>query len=150
MIQNLPLYITIVFVLTTVLALLIFHYAMLNSTSDNSVGNAKIILSILSFWLVIQAVISLNEFYARDTTSIPPRFAFAIIPPFITILILFLTKRGLVFIDNLPLLNITYLNIVRIPVEIVLYWLFLYKAVPRLMTFEGKNFDIISGITAPL
>ncbi|HXB42955.1 MAG TPA: hypothetical protein VNV85_02815 [Puia sp.] len=150
MIQSLPLYITIVFILTTAFAVLIFHYAVLNSTSNRSAGTARIILSIFSFWLVFQAVISLNEFYIRDTTSIPPRFALAIIPPFITILILFLTKRGLVFIDNLPLLNITYLNIVRIPVEIVLYWLFLHKAVPRLMTFEGKNFDIISGITAPL
>lgn len=149
MIQNLPFYITLVFVLTTVLALLIFHSAVSNSTSANSAGNSKIILSILSFWLVIQAVISLNEFYATDTTSIPPRFAFAILPPFITILILFLTKRGLAFIDNLPLINITYLNMVRIPVEMVLFWLFLYKAVPRLMTFEGKNFDLISGITAP-
>jgi hypothetical protein len=149
MIQNLPLFITIVFVLTTALALLLFHFAVLNSTSDNSVGNAKIILSILSFWLVIQAVLSLNDFYSADTTGIPPRFAFAIIPPFVTILILFLTKRGLAFIDNLPLINITYLNTVRIPVEIVLYWLFLHKAVPKLMTFEGRNFDIISGITAP-
>ena len=149
MIENLPLYISIVFGLTTVLTLLLFHYAVLNSTSDNSVGNAKIILSIISFWLVIQAILSLNEFYAADTTGIPPRFIFAILPPFVTILILFLTKRGLAFIDNLPLINITYLNIIRIPVEIVLLWLFLHKAVPKLMTFEGKNFDIISGITAP-
>src|SRR5580700_4447858 len=104
MIQSLPLYITIVFILTTAFAVLIFHYAVLNSTSNRSAGTARIILSIFSFWLVFQAVISLNEFYIRDTTSIPPRFALAIIPPFITILILFLTKRGLVFIDNLPLL----------------------------------------------
>lgn len=149
MIENLPLYISVVFALTTVLALVLFHYAVLDSTSDNSVRNAKIILSILAFWLVIQGVISLNDFYANDTTGIPPRFAFAIIPPLITILILFLTKRGLAFIDNLPLINITYLNMVRIPVEIVLYWLLLHKAVPKLMTFEGRNFDIISGITAP-
>jgi len=150
MIENLPIYITIVFALTTVLTLLLFHFAVLNSTSDNSVGNAKIILSILSFWLVIQAVLSLNDFYSADTTGIPPRFAFAIIPPFVTILVLFMTKRGLAFIDNLPLLNITCLNMVRIPVEIVLYWLFLHKAVPKLMTFEGRNFDLISGVTAPL
>jgi hypothetical protein len=149
MIENLPVYISIVFALTTVLTLLLFHNAVLNSTSDNSIGNAKIILSILSFWLVIHAVLGLNDFYSADTTGFPPRLAFAFVPPFVTIFILFLTKRGLAFIDNLPLINITYLNIIRIPVEIVLYWLLLHKAVPKLMTFEGKNFDIISGITAP-
>ena len=42
------------------------------------------------------------------------------------------------------------MHIVRIPVELVLLWLSIYKTVPDLMTFEGRNFDIISGITAPL
>ncbi len=44
----------------------------------------------------------------------------------------------------------TILHIVRIPVELVLLWLYLQKAVPELMTFEGNNFDIVSGITSPL
>ncbi len=43
----------------------------------------------------------------------------------------------------------TYLNVVRIPVEIVLFLLFLHNAVPEIMTFEGRNFDIIAGISAP-
>jgi hypothetical protein len=38
---------------------------------------------------------------------------------------------------------------VRIPVEIILFWLFINRAVPELMTFEGRNFDILEGITAP-
>jgi len=35
-------------------------------------------------------------------------------------------------------------------VELVLWWLMLYGKVPELMTFEGRNFDIIAGITAPI
>ena len=42
------------------------------------------------------------------------------------------------------------LHVVRIPVEFVLYGLYVYKAVPELMTFEGRNYDIISGLTAPI
>ncbi len=38
----------------------------------------------------------------------------------------------------------------RIPVEIVLFWLFQNKAIPELITFEGRNFDIIAGITAAI
>ncbi|SFH45031.1 hypothetical protein [Pedobacter insulae] len=72
-----------------------------------------------------------------------------ILPTILTIIILFVTQKGRQFIDSLPLKNLTYLNVVRIPVEIVLFWLFLNKAVPELMTFEGRNFDIIAGITAP-
>lgn len=36
-------------------------------------------------------------------------------------------------------------NVVSIPVEIVLLLLYLHLAVPRLMTFEGGNIDILSG-----
>lgn len=46
--------------------------------------------------------------------------------------------------------TLTLVHIVRIPVEIVLYWLFLYEKVPELMTFEGRNFDILAGLTAPI
>jgi hypothetical protein len=74
---------------------------------------------------------------------------FGIFPALLTIILLFVTKAGRQFVDSLPLKNLTYTNIVRIPVEIVLFWLFLNKAVPELMTFEGRNFDIASGITAP-
>jgi hypothetical protein len=41
-------------------------------------------------------------------------------------------------------------HIVRIPVEITLFMLSTYKLVPELMTFGGRNFDILSGITAPI
>ena len=34
--------------------------------------------------------------------------------------------------------------------EIVLFWLFMYKTIPVELTFEGRNFDIISGVTAPI
>jgi hypothetical protein len=34
-------------------------------------------------------------------------------------------------------------------VELVLFWLFLNNTVPELMTFTGRNFDILAGITAP-
>jgi hypothetical protein len=44
---------------------------------------------------------------------------------------------------------LTLLHIIRIPVELGLYWLFIYKAIPQLMTFEGRNFDILVGLTVP-
>lgn len=39
---------------------------------------------------------------------------------------------------------------VRLPIEIILLQLFIYRMVPELMIFEGINFDIIMGITAPI
>ncbi|MGB0850915.1 MAG: hypothetical protein ACPGTP_06695 [Bacteroidia bacterium] len=63
---------------------------------------------------------------------------------------LFLTEKGRLFIDSLDVQTLTLLHTVRIPVEICLLWLSIQKLIPELMTFEGRNFDIIAGITAPI
>ena len=78
----------------------------------------------------------------------PPRFIFLVLPPLITIIILFSTAKGRRFVDGLNSKQLVWLHTVRIPVELVLYWLFVGKQVPQLVTFEGSNFDILSGITA--
>ena len=75
---------------------------------------------------------------------------FGILPNIIAIVFLFTTEKGKQFLDSLPLRQFTLLSIVRIPVELVLFWLFLNKAIPEIMTFEGRNFDILAGISAPI
>ncbi|MBL4624925.1 MAG: hypothetical protein JKY42_07285 [Flavobacteriales bacterium] len=42
------------------------------------------------------------------------------------------------------------MSIIRIPVERVLWWLFLNSTIPEILTFEGRNFDILAGIMAPI
>jgi hypothetical protein len=105
----------------------------------------------LTIWLTIQAVLTLKNIYNSDTNTFPPKIILTgILPTILTFFLLFATSKGRQFIDSLPLKNLTYINIVRIPVEIVLFWLFINKAIPELMTFEGRNFDIIAGISAPI
>ena len=151
MIENLPPYISLIFGLTTVATLLLFYWTIKNANSETVKNKAAFILFGLTIWLIIQAVLTIKKIYTPDMTSIPPKILlFGVLPSILTIIYLFATPKGRQFIDSLPLKKITYLNVVRIPVEIVLLWLFFYKAVPQLMTFEGRNFDIIAGITAPL
>jgi hypothetical protein len=73
-----------------------------------------------------------------------------VMPPMLFILILFNTKKGKAYIDDLDIKKITILHVIRIPVEIVLFGLFTVKLVPQLMTFEGANFDLFSGISSIL
>lgn len=148
MIENLPLFISLVFGLTTLATLLLFYLTLKKSQIVRN--KAQNIILGLMIWLLIQAVLTLTNFYNTNTTSLPPKFLMLVVPPLFVILLLFTTERGRNFIDSLPLINLTYLNVVRIPVEFVLYWLFLNGTVPELMTFEGRNFDILAGITAPL
>lgn len=150
MIDNLPTYISLTFGLTTVATLLLFIWTIKNSTFEQTRKIATPIFIGLTIWLAIQAFLTVKNIYNSDTNTFPPKIILiGILPVILTILLLFTTSKGRRFIDSLPLKNLTYLNIVRIPVEIILFWLFLNKAIPELMTFEGRNFDIIAGITAP-
>jgi hypothetical protein len=136
----LPLYIHFLFGATTVLTVFFFYKAAPSS---------KTTLVLLVGWMLLQMLIGLSGFYT-NTSNVPPRFALMVLPPFLTIALLFATQRGRHYIDQLNVKTLTLLHLVRIPVEVVLFWLFLHKAVPQLMTFEGRNFDILSGLTAPL
>ncbi|WP_332737571.1 hypothetical protein [Flavihumibacter sp.] len=137
--ENLPAFICIVFGLTTLLTVGLFYKAT---------NNSKLTLVILLIWLTIQAVIGLSGFYTV-TDTIPPRFLLLVVPPILLIIGLFTTSSGRQYIDSLDIKTLTILHTIRIPVEVVLFWLFVNKTVPELMTFEGRNFDIISGLTAP-
>jgi hypothetical protein len=106
-------------------------------------------LAIIAVWMTIQLLIGLTNFYL-NTTALPPRFALLIVPPLLFIIVLFVTQKGRVFVESLEIKKLTLLHTIRIPVEIVLYYLFIAKAIPQEMTFEGRNFDIVAGITAPV
>jgi len=138
--SNIPIIISMLFVVTAFLTVWMFYKAS---------GNSKPLLMGILAWMLFQATISLTGFY-QISNSIPPRFLLLIGPGIIISILLFVTKWGKEFIDNLDLKALTIMHSVRIPVEITLYFVYSAGLIPVLMTFEGNNFDIISGITAPL
>ena len=137
--QSLSILIPAGFILITILAIYIFYRA-----ADRS----KPILIILFSWALIQGLVSFSGFY-QNTQTTPPRIIFLLLPPIAVIITLFISSKGRRFIGQLRPDLVTLIHVVRFPVEIVLYGLFLNKEVPQLMTFAGGNYDIISGLTAP-
>jgi hypothetical protein len=110
-------------------------------------GKSKSVLILLILYMLIQAVLGLSGFYQKLNT-VPPRFIFLIGPGLLLTLVLFLTKNGKKFLASLDIKELTLLHAVRVPVEVTLYYLFLAKLIPEIMTFEGYNYDILSGISA--
>lgn len=136
---HVPFYLSAMMFFATAIAL----YFFFNSTQN------KLPFYIIIGWLLVQSVISCSGFYTK-TDAMPPRFVLAIIPPFFTILLLFILPKGRAFIDALDAKNLTYLHSSRTFVELVLWGLFVHKLVPEDLTFEGRNFDILAGLTAPI
>ena len=147
MLENLPGYVSITFTLTTFLTVGIFLYAVKRGAFTST--PTKVLSFLLPFWLIFQATLGIGGFYLQ-TDAVPPRLPLlAFFPALALIILLFIfARRNL--IEQLPLKVLTYLHVIRVPVEIVLLWLFQAGLVPQLMTFEGRNFDILSGLTAPL
>ena len=151
MIESLPLYIPLIFVATTLITLGLFYWVIKNSTDVVFRKKSNLIIVILIAWLVFQAFLGLNQVYSQNTDVLPPKiFLWGVLPNIIVFTLLFSAQNGRKFIDSLSLKKITLINIVRIPVEFILLWLFINGVIPEIMTFEGWNFDILAGLTAPL
>jgi hypothetical protein len=103
---------------------------------------------ILLLWLAITGILSFKKVF-QDAKAMPPRLMLVIALALVVIILSLVTKNGRKFTDSLDLRKLTLVHIVRIPVEITLYLLAANKLIPELMTFTGRNFDILSGITAP-
>ncbi|MEO1486542.1 MAG: hypothetical protein AAFU57_12395 [Bacteroidota bacterium] len=140
MIDNLPHWIDILFIATCILTLLLFHYA--------NGKPLKVTLGIV-LWCIAHSVLALNGFY-QITDTIPPRFGWVLVPSMLLIIFGLLPKQQKWVLEKRNTVISTFLHTVRLPVEIVLFGLFVNQMIPELMTFEGRNFDILMGITAPI
>ena len=138
--ENLRLFTTIIFILTTALTIIWFRKA-----SENSSVSFRIIL----IWTLLQGVLGLTGIY-QNPNKFPPPISLLFLPPVLIIILLFTTTGGQRFIDQLKPGVLTMMHVIRIPVEIVLYLLFLDHQVPEIMTFAGGNYDIVSGLSAPV
>lgn len=138
--ENLPTYISLLFVLTVIGTIIWFYFAT----------KSKTFLFIAVGWTILQSALGLSGIY-QVTQTMPPRLMlFGIFPALVFIAVTFFTEKGRKFIDNINLQRLTYFHSIRIPVEIVLALLFHQGVVSVYMTFEGTNFDLFSGITAPI
>jgi hypothetical protein len=140
MIENLPNWINWLFLLTVILTVGIFHFAN---------GKPTKLTFLILIWSLVHSILAYTGFYEK-TDLIPPRFLLILIP--VLLFIIFgLTKKRLNWITQKRRTDLsTFLHTIRIPVEIILFYLFMDKMLPELMTFEGRNFDILAGISAPL
>lgn len=144
--EGLPLYVSPIFIATTFVTVGFLFYAVKATSPDSLPG--RILLFSIPFWMIFVGVIALDGFY-QVTDAFPPRiFAFAALPAILVSIAIVVAFPS--FVEKLPLTTLTLLHVIRVPVEIVLYMLAHAKAIPEIMTFEGTNFDILSGITAPM
>ncbi|MDO6470670.1 hypothetical protein [Maribacter sp. 1_MG-2023] len=98
------------------------------------------VVTIFIAWQIVIGLLSYFEVFKEN----PLLFPVAIIA---TTLLSILGFK-MVSIKNLNTNYLLGIHIVRIPVELCLYQLFLKGQIPEIMTFTGWNFDILIGLSA--
>ncbi len=152
---NLPNITFFTFLLVVICTALYFIWIIKKAFSkENSYLVNQIFIGIF-LWILLQSGLVMSNVYNTNLNVLPPRILlFGVFPTILLMLGVLLTKKGNIFLDKITLQqeilqHLTLLHIIRVPVELVLDWLAWSKVVPFLMTFEGRNFDILAGITAP-
>jgi hypothetical protein len=137
---SVPVALQIFFGLSTLLTVYLFYLA----------GGKKTKLLLLAGGLMVfQSLLAISGILL-NMEQLPPPLLLVILPSVLLILYCFFSQSGKSFLDSLNYTSLNYLHIVRIPVEIVLFLLFSRGLIPESMTFEGRNFDLFSGLSAGL
>ena len=140
MINTLPFYVYLTFAIAVIFVFVLFHLA------DNK---KKGVIICFLIWGVLQSIIALSGFYEK-TMTVPPRLLILMLPMMVIVLGPIFSRKLKDWMASLDIKYLTWLHIVRVPVELTLFWLYVGQFVPELMTFEGRNFDILAGLTAPV
>lgn len=122
------------FALLVPLCLALFYHAS---------GKNRRVLLFFSAWTILVSCLASTGFLT-NTRALPPRMAFVLLPSCLLVIWAFRKLRGV----NLNPDFLLALHALRLPVELVLHALCALHLVPRLMTFEGYNIDILTGVSA--
>ena len=143
------LFISLVFALAFLILIVVYVAGTRAKLSAEEHRNGIVVtIVMLLVWLAFTLIIATSGFLA-DFTSMPPHLLLVTLPPLIFILVLISSKSFNAFTENFNVFWLVYAQSFRILMEFILWLLYRNNVIPVQMTFEGYNFDILVGITAP-
>jgi hypothetical protein len=102
---------------------------------------------LLTAWLLLLGILSARGFFS-DFSRVPPRLIIALLTPLPVVFFFTRSRAGKQFLQQLQPQWLIYLQSFRILVEIGLWILVRNGSLPEQMSFEGRNFDILTGLFA--
>lgn len=134
--------------LCLIIFLLGFHRSAIQSEGLAKGGRLTLKVAAIALgWVILIGVLAGNGFF-RDVSRLPPRHVLATLAwvPVVLALTYTATFRRLALAT--PPQWLIYFQSFRIVVELLLFLAFLRGVMPVQMTFEGLNFDVVSGVLA--
>ena len=145
--EDVPSYVSATFIAIVLAVLGFLYYAISAATPNKRSITPSLVITLIVGWIFFVSVQTFNGYFTN--LSGLPRLPLMVAFTVAFILLCFIWPRTRTILMNMPITTLHYIHIVRVPVEMVLWWLAVSRAIPMDMTFEGGNLDIISGISAP-
>jgi hypothetical protein len=131
----------------TLFSALVLIVAMLVIRGFRKAGwSTTMTIAVLFITLVIPALLARAGVLDRYTPPPPPALLLLLGQTILTVVII-ISSRGTALASHLALGAVVLLQSFRIGVEVLLHRLYLEGVVPVQMTWSGRNFDVVTGIT---
>jgi len=102
---------------------------------------------VVTLWLGVVGVLAQKGVLAQFDVF-PPRGLLIVALPIVAAFIIAFTKRFKILLQATPLHWLVLFQSFRIVVELLLWQAYQKELIPVQMTFEGRNFDVITGVLA--
>ncbi|MEO1254035.1 MAG: hypothetical protein AAFY41_03980 [Bacteroidota bacterium] len=145
--EDIPGYVTVTFIAIVIAILGFIYYAISTASLEKKNLTPSIVITLVLGWIFFVSVQTFNGYFT-NLSGIPRLPLFFGLTSGMVFMSLVWSKSRRILI-NMPITTLHYIHIVRVPIEMVLWWLAVSQAIPTDMTFEGSNMDILSGISAP-
>jgi len=136
-------WISVGFILLTLVCLALIVWAIRKKRE-----NPLPALLVIGVWLIVISIAAWQGFFA-NFSHVPPRMFLVLAVPIIGLVLLLRSKKFNSLLEKIPLAWPLWIQSFRVVVEIFLWQLFVIGLLPEQMTFEGRNWDILVGLTAP-
>ncbi len=120
-----------------------------NAVSQSTIRNKLFpIIFLILIWFV-DSILSLSGVFLNTLKSTPPVFFPAVLATVLLAVYFAVKYEPLKGFKDENMKFAVALQTFRLPLELIFVWAFHLGMMPRQMTFEGLNFDVLVGLTAP-
>jgi hypothetical protein len=103
----------------------------------------------LAAWIIYGGMLAYTGVIANSST-LPPGMFYLLAPIILFVMFMARSRIGKTVSLSFPLWLLMGMESFRLIVEIFLHQLWLDGQLPKMLTYQGANFDIMIGITAPI
>jgi hypothetical protein len=103
----------------------------------------------LAVWIAYGGILGYTGVIA-NTSALPPGMFYMLAPIIMLVMFMARSRIGETVALNVPLWLLMGMESFRLVVEVFLHELWLDGQLPKMLTYQGANFDILIGISAPI